>query len=244
MPTHIYVHPGTKRVPVKSLKPYLRIPFEKQFLMDATLMDSEDAHTCPWIGYGMGKGVTHLYDDISVFAIPNEMKRGLHAEIIQGYNVDPVERCYLDDHKLGFGGFVRWMYFSDPKDLHTDQGVFGLDWSLVHKLSSGIATSMLIVQTIIARAHAHGIPANTYVALMNPSMCEPSFMTKWKQNIGLLTVQDWVEKAPKLFAQNGTHCPKCGLDTFQCPRKFCYRCGANRNAIQTEVQHGMEILFV
>lgn len=244
MTPRIYVHPGTDRVPVKSLKPSLRIPFEKNFLMDAALMDVEDARTCPWIGYGMGKGVTHLYDDISVFAIPNEMKRGLHAEIVQGYAVDPIDLCYLDTHKLGFGGFVRWMYFSDPMNLETRTGVFGLDWSLVHKLSAGIATSMLIASVIITRAHAHGIPANARVALMNPSMCEPEFITNWKQSIGLLTVSDWVEKSSALFAQNGMHCPKCGQKTFEAPRRFCSKCGANKLETLKEVSHGLENIFV
>lgn len=244
MTSRIYVHPGTRRMPVKSLKPFLRMPFEKDFLMDAALMDAHDTKTCPWIGYGMGKGVTHVYKDISVFAIPNEMKRGLHAEIVQGYAVDPVDLCYLDTHKLGFGGFVRWMYFVDPRDHETQSGVFGLDWSLVHKLSAGIATSMVIASVIITRAHAHGIPANARVALMNPSMCEPTYVTDWKMTVGLLTVSDWIEKSSKLFTQNGTHCPKCGQKTFETPRRFCSRCGANKLETLKEVHHGLEILFV
>ena len=240
MRPRIYVHPGTERMPVKSLQPFLRTPFEKNFLMDASLMTQEDARTCPWIGYGMGKGVTHHQKDISVFMIPNEMKSGLHGEMVQGFKgVDPIDRCYLDDHKLGFGGFVRWIYFSDPNDPHTDQGVFGLDWSLIHKLSSGIATPMLIAQVIIARAHAHGIPGNARVALMNPTMCEPAYLTEWKQHTRLLTVHDWSTKGSSLFCEEGTHCPKCGLSTFEKPRRFCYRCGTNRNNVFMEVCHGV-----
>lgn len=216
------------------------MPFEKNFLMDAALMDANDAKTCPWIGYGMGKGVTHLFKDISVFMIPNEMKSGLHGEMVQGFKgVDPIDLCYLDTHKLGFGGFVRWMYFADPQDHETHAGVFGLDWSLIHKLSSGIATSMLVAQIIIERAYAHGIPGNARVALMNPLMCEPAYLTEWKQSAGLLTVHDWATKAAQLFSACGTHCPKCGLPTFQKPRRFCYRCGANRHNTLTEVRHGL-----
>ncbi|MCX6714307.1 MAG: hypothetical protein NTX72_00650 [Candidatus Uhrbacteria bacterium] len=240
MSTRIYVHPGTKRVPVKSLTPHLRTPFEKNFLMDASVMTPEDALTCPWVGYGTGKGVTHLFKDISVFMIPNKMKSGLHGEMVQGFKgVDPIDLCYLDSHKLGFGGFVRWMYFSDPQDSKTEHGVFGLDWSLVHTLTSGIATSMLIAQIIIERAHRHGIPGNARVALMNPVMCEPVYLTEWKQENNLLTVNDWVKKGMQFFAEEGTHCPKCGLFTFEKPRRFCYRCGANRQNTIQEVCHGV-----
>lgn len=103
MPERIYVQTGEKRKLVSSLQPYLRESFEKKLLVDEALLEPNPTSPCSWIGYGMGKGVTHIDKPISLLLIPEKLKRGLHGKLVQGFpEVDDEEHCYNANPQKGF----------------------------------------------------------------------------------------------------------------------------------------------
>ena len=128
----IYIQTGKDRRVVPSLRPFLRESLSQRMVMDPTQMNPRDVALCPWVGWGIGKGIPHLQDDVSVFAVPSQLKSGLHGELVKGFLGYP-----LDPYKDGFNGFIRWVYFADPLDHMGRSGVLGIDWSLVMAQGTG-----------------------------------------------------------------------------------------------------------
>lgn len=233
----IYVF-DTIRQPVKSLAPYLRIPLQRESLIDPNLLVPAVRQEYPWIGWGIGKGVTHLRENISVFAVPKEQLSGLHSHLIQGFqNTDPPELCYKPDHIHGFGGFIRWIYLSCPDDATKD--VLGIDWGIGPRPTSGITTSVLSVAVLCQNAMCHGIPPKTRVALLDPNLCEITFNRQMIETHHLFTAQDWAKSISTSFRFGSKFCPRCGLKTFTSrSHRYCFRCGANPKTIHKEVYNG------
>lgn len=217
------------RIKTNSLHPHLSRSLEAHHLMDASRMREEDTTHCRWIDWGMSKGVTHPYLGISILAQLHDLPRGLHAELVADFpNVDPYPLCYDEDHHiLGFGGFVRWLHFTDPQDPN-GPGIFGIDWSLACRPTSGVATTMRCAVDVVRAVVVHGIHPRAEVALLNWHMCEDVWMTQWRQQNKLTHAYQWCERGLGLLAPQGTHCPRCGLNTFDRPANFCVRCGHNQ----------------
>lgn len=232
----IFIHENGKRQSISSLATYLARSLDREQLMDAARMTDEARAQCRWIGYGIGKGVTHPEHELSVFAVPEDLICGLHGELVQGFThipVDSTPACYELDAPLGFNGFVRWVYFTDPKRQHD---IFGVDWSLNLPRSGGVATSMTMIERIARIVIAHGIPRHTELVLLTADMCEPPVLEQWRRQRGLKTLEDWVALSKKLFAPRGGYCPRCGLDTFTFGRPmFCTRCGCRPEIINRRV---------
>jgi len=205
--------------------------------MEASLMEPEDAKVCRWLGWGLGKGVTHRTTKTSVFAAPSELQQGLHAQMVQDFGeVDPLELIYTDDHVLGFGDWVRWAYLSDPADTNTTSGILGVDWSISCRRTAGVAVSMQDVATIVATLHEQGIPPEAEVVLFDWCMREPPYITTWKSDLNLLSVMDWCKRGIEFFRPMSPFCPRCGLRTFNEPSRFCFRCGFERSNQALEVR--------
>lgn len=223
------------RRPVSSLAPYLRIPLQNGSLIDPNRLDPAVRQGYPWIGWGIGKGVTHLRKDISVFAVPKEQQSGLHSHLVQGLeNVDPPELCYKPNHIHGFGGFIRWIYLSCPTDASQD--VIGVDWGIGPRPTSGITTSVLSVAVLCRNILHHGISPTTRVALLDPNLSEITFNREMIETHQLFTIQDWARSESTAFCVESKFCPRCGLRTFKNRQhRFCYRCGANPQTVRKEV---------
>lgn len=224
MTMSIFIVNDGVRSTAPSLTPYLTNSLKTDATMDATRMSPTDVARCRWIGFGIGKGVTHPHRDISIFAIPTELTRGLHGELIQGFpDVDPVPLCYDGlNHVHGFGGFIRWVHFANPKG---GPGIFGIDWSIVERPTAGIATSWRSVAQLVVIVTRHGIPRDTEVVLLNWRMCEEPEIEHLRQSLGLGTIDDWMSRGHGLFGPASDHCPRCGIRTLQNFPRYCFRCG-------------------
>lgn len=228
----IFVLREKYRQSVSSLAPFLRESLLQGCVMDPTVMAEEDRKHCRWLEFGIGKGVTGVRSRVSVYGVPGRMKRGLHGELMQGFpNVDPVPRCYDEDHALGFSDFVRWVYFADPADV---RGVLGVDWSLSARPTAGIAHTMLRVCAVAEICLVHGIPADDELVLLNCRMVEDSFAFDVRRMLGLRSVRDWAERGFDVFGEGSPHCPRCGLATLAIDSAFCFRCGCKPQLIKKE----------
>ena len=224
----IFLWNGLRRA-VASIGPYLADPLSRPgSRMLAKHMRRKDIPGCPWVGYGIGKGVTSPERDMSIFGVPKTVRSGLHGEMVKGLpDVDPAPLCYEDSHKKGFGTFVRWVFFSDPNG---ERNYLGVDFSLSLRETSGVATSFKRVAEVVRHASRHGIPKDTRIVLLNWRMCEPAHLTRVREGLGLRTVTDWKTKMRLLFFKDSIFCSKCGLETFNHQgHRFCYRCGAPRS---------------
>ncbi len=223
-PDRIFVYKNGKRYLVNSLEPYLRKSIKLGMFMDSSRITKADVKECRWIGFGLGKGATSPDKNISVYAVPNQLKRGLHYELVRGLDrVDKFPLCYDEiKHINGFGGFVRWVFFANPNG---GPGVLGIDFSLAARRTSGIANSMIRAIEVIKTAAKHGIPVTAEVALLNWRMCEDSAVKNFRYGFGLVTVKDWIERGGKLFTRRSGLCPRCGLETLKDNQRFCFKCG-------------------
>src|SRR5262249_7302018 len=149
----------------------------------------------------------------SVFADPEGGgKRGLHGELIQGFpDVDPLPDCYSESHNLGFGSFVRWVYFANPSGLPE---VLGVDWRLDARRTAGMSLTMRRVSKLATTLAAHGIPGSTELALLNPRMCEDPCVHAVRSSLELVTIADWCEKGNRILGPQSCHCPRCGQMTL------------------------------
>ncbi|HBK34410.1 MAG: hypothetical protein UU08_C0025G0010 [Candidatus Uhrbacteria bacterium GW2011_GWE2_40_58] len=236
-------HTGA-RIKTNSLHPHLSRSLEAHHLMDASRMREEDLAHCRWVEWGMSKGVTHPFLGISILGQREDLPRGLHAELVADFpGVDPYPLCYDENnHIYGFGGFVRWIHFTNPKNPH-NPGILGIDWSLACRPTSGVATTMRCVADVVKMIIQHGLDPQTEIALLNWRMCEDDFLTMWKQEIELIYAWQWDQSTHGLLAPQGNHCPRCGLKTFVQKNNFCFRCGHQlRQSIvhPKEVSHGLE----
>ena len=224
----VFYQSDHSRIAVTSLIPWLMKPMELGLLMDQAMMDPLDAVRCRWLGHGIGKGVTHLTKNISVFAAPSSLTCGLHGALVQGFEdipVDPVPFCYEETALIGFNGFIRWVYFARPER----PSYFGVDFCLDFEEKRGVANSMRSMSRIVRKVAIHGIPLDTEVVFLTPTMCEEPDLTRWKREAGLLTVRDWITLGRKRFEKNSIHCSRCGQATFtNTEMRFCYRCGVAR----------------
>ena len=189
------------------------------------IMRKEDVENCRWIGYGIIKGVTSPKNNLTIYGIPEEPCSGLHGELISGQpDVDPTPLCYEENHDKGFGDFVRWVIFADPKER---QHFFGIDFSLTLRPTSGVATSFRKVWEIVGTLIDQGISPWIEVVLLNCRMIEPEYLTQVRKDAGLITAFDWVVKGERYFSQRSNFCPKCGQKTFEKnSHKYCCLCGA------------------
>ena len=225
MPAFLFTH-GV-RVEVLSLHPHFARSIEAGHLMDPSRMRPEDVSQCPWIGWGMSKGVTHPDRDLSILAHKDSLDRGLHAELVAEFTdeVDPYPLCYDEkNHQKGFGGFTRWVAFTDPQNPK-GPGVLGIDWSLACRPTSGVATSMWQIMRVVQTALPHGLHPQSEIALLDWRMSEDEFVKAWRYETRLVTAEDWVSRASTLFVPMGHHCLRCGMKTFERKNKFCFRCG-------------------
>lgn len=233
----IFVQRGEDRREVPSLLPFLRESLALGAVMDPSQMRAEDAANCAWVGWGIGKGVTSVERDVSVFGIPHELKSGLHAELVQGFpGVDPFPLCYdAQGHVHGFGGFVRWVYFADPIGPDNGCGVFGIDWSPKQPRAIGVAPTLHTIVSIAARACAHGVPIGSELVLLDWKMLEHPVLRQWRHARELVTLADWAFKAQGLLAPAGRICATCLNETiFAAEDHYCFMCGQ-------EVHHGVEV---
>ena len=217
------------RVEISALHPHFARSMEVGHCMDASRMLPEDQAQCPWIGWGMSKGVSHPERDLSILAHADTLPRGLHAELVAEFadEVDPYPLCYDEHHhQKGFGGFVRWIAFTNPQNPQ-GPGVLGIDWSLACRPTSGVATSIKRASEITQTLLRHGVHPQSEIALLNWRMCEDVDVRKWLHDKGWVTLEAWVRRIPHALAPTGNHCPRCGMETFQQKHRFCYRCGAS-----------------
>ncbi len=238
----VFVQTGEDRREVSSLVPFLGHALLTQSIMKENSHGLKPGFHCHWYEWGIGKGVTHWQDAITIFATPNKLKSGLHADLIQDFqNVDPYPLCYDQENLVhGFGGFIRWVYFSDPNDTQLQHGVFGIDWAPSQSIKLGVAPTMLMVNRITHFVRSHGIPPHAELVLLNWQMLEPVFIRTWREQTDLFTLNDWCERGSKLFGPSGVHCPVCGLRTFVQHNTYCFRCGSKRkNILQGEI-NGLE----
>jgi hypothetical protein len=230
MSMQVFIQAGEQRISVSSLEPYLVRPHP--VLMDPSEMTDEERATCHWMNFGMGKGVTCPVSDISVYMILDKRHSGLHGTLIQGLgNVDTSPACYERDSILGFGAFVRWVYFQPQQKR---PGILGIDWSLGHGPTMGVADSMKRVYAVARSCAAHGVPPETELALVNYRVCEDPLHHAWRERTGLVTVRDWCEKGGALFGRGSCHCPQCGSTTLNETTNFCYRCGCEPRLLWNE----------
>ncbi|MDO8583602.1 MAG: hypothetical protein Q7R83_00285, partial [bacterium] len=66
MENRIFVQTEAGREAIESLGGVIREPLEHRCLMETGYMEPQDIPFCRWIGYGLGKGVTHPERNISV----------------------------------------------------------------------------------------------------------------------------------------------------------------------------------
>ena len=238
----VFVQSNEDRREVLSLAPFLHFALLTKSIMKEDLNGLKPELHCHWYGWGIGKGVTHVQDTTTIFATPHKLKSGLHADLVQGFpNVDPYPLCYDPNNLIhGFGGFIRWVYFTDPNDTQLQHGVFGIDWAPSQSIKLGVAPTMIVVSQIARIVQNQGIPSQAELVLLNWQMLEPMFIRTWRKQMKLITLSDWCERGPKLFGPSGVHCPVCGLRTFEQPNTFCFRCGKSRRQILQGDDHGLE----
>ena len=191
--------------------------------MDRGAMRPHEAATCRWVGFGLGKGVTSLSRDISVFGVPGKMGSGWHAELVKEFpEVDPAPLCYEPKHTKGFADFARWVYFANPAGTGD---IIGVDFGLKERATAGVAETMYRVAQLAKAGLRHGLPAATELVLLHPRMIELPELTQLRQSLGLIRVVDWATNGEQLFAPlAGSRCPACGLNTRGPEYRFCYRC--------------------
>ncbi len=195
------------RVAVPCLTPYLRTSLDLGNLMDAEQMSDEDRKNCHWIGFGFAKGVTDIKspDAITVLSLYPETVSTLHGLMIQGFSgVDEYPWCYHPDKAddKGFGGFVRWAYFADPREK---QDVLAVDFEPGAKTTNGKAVCIEAVAAVARICLSQGIRPDAELILANPRMCEDQEHQQLRESERLLTVKDWAERSvnlAKLHANN------------------------------------------
>jgi ribosomal protein S27AE len=211
---------------VDSLAPLLTEPLKHRCTIIPSRMRLQDRRICRWIGFGLGKGVTHPERDLSVFTSPPHIRSAAHGEMIQGFRgirVDPSPFCYEALHRDGFGGFVRWASFADPVG---GPGFLGIDWSYRLRPTGGVAHTMLRAWQTCRALADHGFPRNAEVVLLNWRMIEIIVLQEWRRAYGLITLQDWLEKGRAYFAQRSRFCPRCGSASMNNPHmRYCGSCG-------------------
>ncbi len=217
---HVRFAEGWQCVP--SLGPFLSHAFAAGQHMDAERMRPEEAATCRWIGYGVGKGVTDAVRGVTAFAVPKRLVSALHGELIQPFGgVDVSPTCYEHTSPLGFGGFIRWVVFAGPRG----ELVLGVDWSLVEAPHVGVATRAERVAAVARTLMKHGVTSDTELALLNCRMCEDEERHARRLHEHLVTVADW-SRAANRFAPRGVLCPRCAHPTFtDVLFRFCHSCG-------------------
>jgi hypothetical protein len=221
-----YIVRGTERTAIQSLGDVLRDSLlTGDSVMDPAIMTEKDKPFCKWIGFGLGKGLTSSSRNVSIYGVPESVNgSGWHAELVKGIDgVDPSPLCYRSDHILGFGDFVRWVYFANPAGT----GDFlGIDFGLPERPTAGVAETMFRVNQTVQVCARHGMPLATQVVLLHPRMFESPSLTELRLSLKLSAVGDWLSRGDGLFdLRNGTRCPACGLDTRGDHFNFCYRCG-------------------
>lgn len=231
---HVRFAEGWQCVP--SLGPFLSHAFAAGQHMDAERMRPEEAATCRWIGYGVGKGVTDAVRGVTAFAVPERLVSALHGELIQPFGgVDASPACYEHTSPLGFGGFIRWVAFAGPHG----ELVLGVDWSLVEAPHVGVATRAEQVAAVARTLTKHGVPHRAELVLLNCRMCENKEEHTQRLSEQLLTVADW-SRAGYRFAPRGVLCPRCAHPTFTDVHfQFCHACG-EPHPFQGDT-HGLEI---
>lgn len=214
--------------PVESMEEIFLHAITKGHFMDPSRMRPDEILTCQWVEYGMSKGVTHLTKDLTIVADCAELPRGLHADLVAEFSdeVDPYPLCYEPTHQRGFGGFIRWLAFTNPRSPEAP-GIFGIDFSTNCRPTSGVANTVWRVAEVARIILSHGIDPRTEIAMLNSRMTEDIGVTAWREHFGLRTVKDWVDCSFKLLFPNGYLCPRCGCHTFFGAELFCSNCGYN-----------------
>lgn len=236
---NLFVYEDGARVAVASLAPTIVECRKGSFRVDPELMRPEDRARCPYIGFAIGKGVTDPRTATTVFAVMPKLIRGLHAELVSDFpNIDPMPLCYdTTNHVHGFGGFVRWAYFADPRGV---DDVLGIDWSLIARPTAGIATSFLAAMRVVQTLAQQGIAPWARVRLLNWRMMEDVPVTNVREKLQLETVDDWCRLAPMLFSPGSGVCPRCGLGTLARQPEFCGQCGCNPRLIYASTKNSEE----
>lgn len=232
----IYFQDGVLRVRLSTLYPAIRTAKQKRLRYWPELLSPEERASgqCPWDGYAIAKGVTHVGRAISNFGFMDEIALGFHfglAEGFPGIALDPKPQCYEDWHlELGFGGFTRWVYFVDPVGT---RDYVGLDFSLGPPPQSGVATTILRAELVFSVLAQHGLPLATQTVLLNPYQLWPEEVIAWQRRTGLLVLADWMSCASQLLYPVGPHCLRCGQPSLTDHRyRFCRSCGSDQEIVK------------
>ncbi len=179
----VFIQRDGQKQGVASLAPFLNDSLQKGCRMDKAQMAAADQQICRWLGFGIGKGVTDPERNISVFGLPEIMTAGLHGLLIQGFpGVGTSPECYEQNDVLGFGGFVRWVYFANPGG---GNGILGIDFSLCAWSGAGVANTMFSVSRLAKTCLEHGISPQDQLVLLNCRMIEEPCVFSWRQSLGL-----------------------------------------------------------
>lgn len=239
----VYFQDGVLRVRLSKIYPAIRTARAKRLRYQPELLTQEERASgeCPWEGHAVAKGVTHVGRLITNFGFLDEIVLGYHYRLAEGFpgiELDPQPRCYEDWHlECGFGGFTRWVYFVNPAG--TDDYV-GLDFSLGPPPQSGVATTVLRAKLVFSILAELGLPLSTQTALLNPYQLWPDEVANWQRRVGLMSLADWIERAPQLLYPVGPHCLRCGQPSFTDHRyRFCRSCGSDQGTVKRTT---MEVL--
>lgn len=240
--TDLFLYRDGLRSRIHTLRPYLRHALEQQVVMDETRIEDKSLlASCRWVGWGITKGVTHRTNRVSVLGTPDTMKQGLHAELVQGFaDVDEPAQCYEPHAPKGFGGFIRWVYFTDPDDPCLEGGVIGIDWNGGGNQTtptSGIATSMTDVMAVAQCLIEQGLSPDAELALLDWNMLEREEIRTWRRAFHLYHLEDW--SRADVFAPHGRLCVRCGSETNICHYRHCYHCGVRFTHVSGGT-HGLE----
>lgn len=236
--SRIFVQHDSQRVQVPSLSPYLRSSLPNGLRFDESLIDPEGKPNAHWYwqGYGMGKGVTHVAQNISVYSSCQKIVSGLHAHLASGFPhimIDELPRCYQSCQLMqGFGGFTRWVYFTNPQD---GPDILGIDFSIGCPPESGCAHSIARVAEVVKTVAWHGVALSTQVILLNWHMTWNLWLAEFQYERGWLTVGDWLAEPCQYLWPVGIGCPRCGQPTLTGKYfRFCARCGCQPTLIQSK----------
>jgi hypothetical protein len=225
----IYLCSGYKRTPIGRLGNLLDFTRCSKMMMWDNNGNGELApKNCYWVGWHALKGATCHVTQSTVIGLPQSLPTLHHDSMLQGFaGVDKEGDCYLSTSLLGFGTFIKWMYFVHPEK---NRELLGIDFNLSEREVSGVATSVTRVAQLAKILISQGLKAETPLTLLDRTMWEPELIADWRVSEGLFSAADFVNWRKDKCSPNGAGCPKCGQKSFtQKIYRFCVHCGFDKN---------------
>lgn len=223
MKTTLFVHRGVRREALSSLAGIAFLARESAYTFRRISNDnSAEAVTCSYYGSAVLKGVTDFKTGVTVVGIPRRQGKGLHADLVKGFpGVDPPSKCYDQNHRRGFGSFVRWAAFVDD----SARTVIGVDYHPDGRVTAGVSVSVTQVSDIARHLIMYEAAPNLELRLLSHHMLELAEHTELRRNLRLLTLADWAS-ASRLWYPVGEHCLRCGQPTRTHQKtRVCTGCG-------------------